>query len=192
MDLVVVLVVIVTELHIVLAVFLVVLDLHIRSLVGSDACMLQSKDLGLLFTDDRLSSFGGLFLSFLGCLGLFGGVVFLAAGEDLAGGGVDFVVVFVIAEVELHIVFAVFFVVFRLQDGGVCCGYTGVVQGDGLCFVQSDKGGFGGRFDYGHGGCRFLLIHIGRGAAGGQEEGGSQSENHQGLFHGRSLLSYFG
>ena len=223
MDLVVVLVVVVAELHVILAVFLIVFNFHIGSLGGRDTGVGQSDGLGLILADDGAgllsglfscplgglfgcflsglfsSLLGGLLSGFLRCLlgylfggrlggfRLNGGLVFFAAGQDLAGGGVDLIVVFVITEAELHFVVVLFPVVFSLQDNGICLGCACMIQGDGLGFVHAEGCGFG--FGCDHDEVRLFVGDIGCSTSGDDGQGKDQGDDGQGLFHGRSLLS---
>ena len=223
MDLVVVLVVVVVELYIVLAVFLIVFNFHIGSLGGRDTGVVQGDGFGLVLANDGAGLLGGFlrcllgsllacflsgllgdlfgcFLSgllgslhgclFGGCLGGFrlnGGLVFFGAGQDLAGGGVDLIVVFVITEAELHFVVVLFPVVFSLQDNGICLGCACMIQGDGLGFVHAEGCGFG--FGCDHDEVRLFVGDIGCSTSGDDGQGKDQGDDGQGLFHGRSLLS---
>ena len=225
-DGVVVLVVASAEVDFVFLVILFVFNDNIGGLGGGDASMIQSDGFCLVLADDGLGSLGGFgcLSCLLGCLGgLFGGllgggglglhgaVILLLVLQHLAGGHVDGVVVFVVIVAELHIVLAVFLVIFDLGLGGLLGGdacmlqsdLQGLVLADGGGLVSGDLGGgfglfvddcLGGGFSGGldiersrlHGG------RIGSGAAGGQEQCEDQSENSDGLFHGSRLLSdYF-
>ena len=177
--------------------------------------MFQRNGLGFVLADGFLGCLSGLFGGFLRCLGgsFFGGrgcivdgaVIFLFVGEDLAGGHMDAVVVFVVIVAELHIVRTVFPVVFDLGVGGLVGGHLCMLQGDLQSCFFADRGGlvgglFGGGFrlfgddclgglDIKRSRLHGFLGPVGSGAAGGQEQCKNQSKDSDGLFHGSRLLS---